>query len=452
MSSVDPKFAERTLFPCLKKSERNFIRNLAIENRFTFQELREVCQISKDLEQWNEGSVAHWWEGKNEKEKIKGKNEKLKILREWVEKLKSEPQEYSMSLRSNPVPPKLHFEKEKSEKKIYGRCPVYSEETVCCNLKTIDAVENCGFGCNYCTIQTFYGDKVTFDAELGRKLKEIPIDPEKFYHFGTGQSSDSLIWGNRNGILDDLCGFAADHPNILLEFKTKSRNISYFLENTIPHNVVISWSLNPDVVIRNEENFTASLEDRLKAARRVADKNIRVSFHFHPMIYYGSVEKRVVPAATLLPHPDQGQPPWQQLKRPPLIFQQTHDAGWEKDYPDLANRVQKIFAPEEVLFISFGSVTFIKPVLKAIRERGWNTKIHQMPFVKDPKGKLTYPDEIKIEMFQTMFKAFSPWREKVFFYLCMEKSAIWQETFRFVYPNNTLFEADFAKKTMPKLY
>ena len=144
----------------------------------------------------------------------------------------------------------------------------------------------------------------------------------------------------------------------------------------------------------------------------VADKNIRVSFHFHPMIYY---------------------------------------AGWEKDYPALAIRVQENFSPEEVLFISFGSVTFIKPVLKAIRERGWKTKIHQMPFVKDPKGKLTYRDPVKIEMFRTMVESFFPWHEKVFFYLCMEKAAIWRETFDFAYPNNTVFESDFAAKTMSKL-
>src|SRR3989338_1286193 len=126
MSSVDPKFAQQALFPYLLESERNFIQNLAIQNRLTFQELREICQISKDLEQWGERTVEEWWN-----ENLKVKSEKLKILRSWVEELKTNPKKYSVLLRaerSNPIPPKLQFKKEKSEKKIYGRCPVYSEE------------------------------------------------------------------------------------------------------------------------------------------------------------------------------------------------------------------------------------------------------------------------------------------------------------------------------------
>ena len=82
---------------------------------------------------------------------------------------------------------------------------------------------------------------------MGRKLKKIELDPRRFYHFGTGQSSDSLVWGNKNGILDDLCTFARANPNVLLEFKTKSANIAYFLDHEIPENIVCSWSLNTDV-------------------------------------------------------------------------------------------------------------------------------------------------------------------------------------------------------------
>src|SRR3990172_8145513 len=121
-------------------------------------------------------------------------------------------------------------------------CPVASEETVCCNLRTIDAVENCAFGCSYCTIQTFYSDTFKFDADFTTKLKKIKLDLNRFYHFGTGQSSDSLVWGNKNGTLDALCQFAKGAPNVLLEFKTKSNNLRYLLENDIPANIVCSWS------------------------------------------------------------------------------------------------------------------------------------------------------------------------------------------------------------------
>ena len=209
---------------------------------------------------------------------------------------------------------------------MFGDCPVRSDRTLCCNLKTIDAVQNCSFGCSYCTIQTFYGDRVTVDRDLGRKLREIDLDDRRFYHIGTGQSSDSLVWGNRAGMLDELCRFAAEHPNVLLELKTKSSNVSYFLDRQVPANLVCSWSLNTAAVIEHEEHFTASLERRLAAARRFADGGRRVAFHFHPMVH--------------------------------------HD-GWDTEYPALAERLLDEFAPQEVAFVSMGSVTFIKPVIEA---------------------------------------------------------------------------------------
>ena len=129
----------------------------------------------------------------------------------------------------------------------------------------------------------------------------------------------------------------------------------------------------------------------------------------------------------------------------------VHYSDWKSDYVDLALKVQALFKSDEVLFISFGSVTFIKPVLQQIRKRGESTKITQMKMVKDPHGKWTYPDELKVEMFQTMYDAFYKWHREVFFYLCMERSDFWDEVFGWHYFTNEAFEMDFGWKTMRKL-
>jgi hypothetical protein len=50
-----------------------------------------------------------------------------------------------------------------------------------------------------------------------------------------------------------------------------------------------------------------------------------------------------------------------------------------------------------------------------------------------------------------MYETFSPWRERVFMYLCMEKAAIWENAFGYVYRSNEEFERDFGLKTMNKL-
>jgi spore photoproduct lyase len=403
-------FAGRTLFESLDDGDRKIVRRLAFEHRLTFQEFRQVAEAARDLEVWGEGGIARWWEsqppGASHKRNVLGR------LREHLETLRHSPRAYATSRPARPEHRAKPVVTESSDKKVWGMCPVASERTVCCNLRTIDAVENCVFGCTYCSVQTFYHDSVVFHEDFAEKLRAIPVEPGRFYHFGTGQSSDALAWGNKHGVLDDLCAFARAHPDVLLEFKTKSDNVRYFLEHDIPENVVCSWSLNPQTVVDHEEHFTASTERRLAAARSVADRGVGVAFHFHPMVYYDA---------------------------------------WESDYPALAERLVATFSPDEVIFVSFGSVTLIKPVLRKIRELGNPSRIHQMDLAPDPHGKLTCSDELKVRMFSRMWSAFTPWHGRVFTYLCMEKADIWRRSFGRVYPDNTSFEADFGRHTMAKL-
>ncbi|GMR21521.1 MAG: hypothetical protein BMS9Abin36_2122 [Gammaproteobacteria bacterium] len=409
-------FQEKTLFPRLSDAEQSFVRELANQYRFTFQEFRQVVEVCRDLSMWRQGSLETWWRDyNNTHDPLSGAQSKKNILlqlRQHVRQLKRQEKTYSRTAPLTPVRrPALKIHSQRSNKKIHGMCPVASERTVCCNLHTIDAVQNCMYGCSYCSIQTFYQDQITFDDDLASKLNDIVLEPDRFYHFGTGQASDSLVWGNRNGNLDALCRFARNHANVLLELKTKSDNIGYFLDNDIPGNVVCSWSLNTHSVIENEEHLTVPLERRIAAARRLADTGIKVAFHFHPMVYY---------------------------------------RGWDHDYPRIAILLLSQFKADEVLFVSFGSVTLIKPVIKKIREQGNPSRILQMDFVSDPHGKLTYPDETKVSMFRKMYSSFSPWHNKVLIYLCMEKAEIWQQAFGFTYASNRQFERDFAKKTLFK--
>lgn len=407
-------FQEKTLFPRLSDAEQAFVRLLADHYRFTFQEFRQVVEICRDLSMWRHGSLESWWQDYRRSQGSSSadlsKKKMFQHLRQHVTELKRQQKNYSRTVPLTPIrKPALKIRSEQSDKKIHGMCPVASEKTVCCNLHTIDAVQNCMYGCSYCSIQTFYQDQITFDNDLASKLNDIDLEADRFYHFGTGQASDSLVWGNRNGNLDALCRFARSHPNVLLEFKTKSDNISYFLDNDIPENIVCSWSLNTASVIENEEHLTVALEKRIAAARRLADIGIKVAFHFHPMIYYH---------------------------------------GWDKDYPEVAELLISQFDVDEVMFISFGSVTLIKPVIKQIREQGNPSRILQMDFVSDPHGKLTYPDDTKVMMFSKMYHSFSPWHGKVLIYLCMEKTEIWQQAFGFTYASNQEFERDFANKTL----
>ena len=366
-------FPNYPLYHKLPRAQQQALRDIAFAHRLTFQEFRQLIEAARDLAMWGEGDLVSWWQNRAAQVQApepQRKKQLLRALQEHLDALRRQPKVYPPAGSTRPkTRRKLPVQVEKTDKKIFGMCPVASEKTVCCNLRTIDAVENCAFGCSYCTIQTFYSEKFSFDADFAEKLKNIELEPDRYYHLGSGQSSDSLVWGNHNGNLQALCEFASRHPNVLLEFKTKSDNIRYFLENPVPPNIVCSWSLNPPVIIENEEHFTASLEQRLRAARRVADRGIKVAFHFHPIVYYQS---------------------------------------WDADYPAIVDTLLATFHPDEVLFVSFGSVTLIKPAIQQIRALGHATKILQMPLVPDPHGKLTYPIDIKVQLFRTMHQAFAP--------------------------------------------
>ena len=381
---------------------------------FTVSQNNILKNILIDLKMWNEKDIdenillqlEEKYEGKQLSKKI------FEFIVNYHKELKTAPNDYKKFESVKYDARKFSFKEVSKEGIGLGACPVASEGTRCCNLLTLDAVESCGFDCSYCSIQSFYNqNKIGFDKDFKTKLENLNLDPNQTYHIGTGQSSDSLMWGNRDGILDALFIFAKKNPNVILEFKTKSNNIGYFLENDVPKNIIVTWSLNTQTIIDNEEHLTASLEQRLSSARQLANKNVLVGFHFHPIVVY-----------------------------------ENYLQDYKKVYDDIMNQ----FNFNEVVLISLGTLTFIKPVIKKLRERELKTKILQMPF-ETINGKQSYDLETKKEMFKHAYDSFNPWHGKVYFYLCMEAHTLWKDVFGYEYSSNNQFEEFMLNNYMDKI-
>lgn len=407
-----------TLYSQLPESEKLFFRGLGESWPFSQQQWKQMIDISKDFSMWQSQSFEGTWKKVIQPEPvIPRKQDAIKAfdsLRSVWQEMKKQPHKFSSAekLAKQLVPEKYTFGEIPQDDQILGRCPVASEKTLCCNLLTLDAVRNCGFDCSYCSIQSFFkSDKILVEKSLKDKLAQVEIDPEQVYHIGTGQSSDSLMWGNKEGILDDLFAFARKHPNVILELKTKSKNIQHLLKVDIPPNVLCTWSLNPENVILEEERFTATLKERLHAARKIADKGNLVGFHFHPLLYF---------------------------------------EGFQESHKELAETIMSSFDAKEVALISLGTVTFAKSVVKKIRARDLDTKILQMP-LDDADGKLSYPEKTKLELFHSIYKPLTPWHNKVFFYLCMENQVLWEPVFGFEYANNIEFETAMKSAYLEKI-
>ncbi len=406
------KLSQIRLYHHLPAEQQQWLLALSEQYPLTFQQLRLLTEYSVDLACWQEGSLEQFYRPEALGNAM-GKKASAVVFRQFrdgYERLKCGKKKYPVARRFASLEhkfPEGQMVEVPLKGSIMGQCPVASEKTRCCNLNTLDAVQQCGFDCSYCSIQSFYhGNQVRFIQKLVSHLDTLELDGDKKYHIGTGQSSDSLMWGNRFGLLDSLCRFAAAHPNVILEMKSKSARIDYFLDNRPPANMVFTWSLNTPVVIQAEERGTAGLDKRLESARKLADLGIPVGFHFHPMVWY---------------------------------------QGWEDDYLAVVSGVLDAFKPEEVVMVSLGTLTFIKPVLKKIRERMVLTSILQMP-MEECAGKLSYPFEIKKALFSTLYNAFpKAWKESVFFYMCMEDIDLWPVVFNRSYASNELFEADMLK-------
>lgn len=405
------RLAGQTLLPWLDPTTRAFVREIAQAYRFSFQELRAVAQAARDLAMWCEEPLQSWWrraEGDRRASSPSRHHKKalLASMNQHMHRLASQAKRYPEQGLCAPPRRQVRLVEGEAPRSVFGRCPAYSDRTVCCGLYTIDAVLGCPFDCSYCTIQTFYPDTAEHPQDLRQRLAQINLDPDRFYHLGSGQSSDSLAWANRGGILDALLELAERWPNALLELKTKSDHVQPLLDRAIPPNVVCSWTLNAETIVRNEEHNTASLAQRLDAARRVADRGVTVAFHIHPLVYFDP---------------------------------------WQREYTDMTEQLLRRFTAEEVAFVSLGTMTFIKPVAQQIRRRGGQTKALQMEMGKDPHGKLTYPDPIKLALYRHLYGALQPWHARVFIYLCMEKASIWRELFGFSHASSEDFERAFGQ-------
>ncbi len=277
-------------------------------------------------------------------------------------------------------------------------CPGFSENLVCCNYFTLDLIENCPFECTYCILQAFLNKPViTVHANLEEMLKQVWLltseKPETLFRIGTGEHSDSLALDKILDINQHVIKFFATLPNALLELKTKSNHVEHLLG--LPHGgkTVISWSVNPQEVIKKEELKTATLDQRLKAAKMASDAGYKVAFHFDPMIDY----------------PD-----------------------WEKGYQRLVEQIFDNVPPDRIAWISFGTLRYISSLKSIVDERFPNSRIFLGEFIPGVDGKMRYLKKIRQRLYQNVQEKIEKLAPHVPTYLCMESGNLWENSM----PNN----------------
>ena len=273
-------------------------------------------------------------------------------------------------------------------------CPGAGAE-ICCNYMVINFALNCHLECTYCVLQAFLNNPaLTVYTNVEDLMREVSAKVgrlrERTFRIGTGETADSLALDDLTGYSLRLIPFFASLPNAVLELKTKTAQIANLRNAAHAGHTIVSWSLNPERVIRSEEHKSASLAERIRAARQCQDWGYRVGFHFDPMIC----------------HP-----------------------GWEQDYRGVIRELFRQVDPDGVCWISLGGLRFTPHLKDIVRQRFPHSRIPYGEFVPGHHGKLRYFRPIRNEMYSKMRSWIAEQAPRVLVYLCMENRAVWEESF-----------------------
>src|SRR5215510_2384884 len=165
------------------------------------------------------------------------------------------------------------------------KCPG-SDGQVCCNYFVINFASNCPMDCSYCYLQEYLANNSAL--KVFSNTDDLIVEADRilskhrgmFFRVGTGEITDSLALEPYIGMAAELIPYFAEQPNVLLELKTKSDRVDGLLKLDPKERVVVAWSMNPQSVIDRDEHGTASLHERLNAARRCQEAGYRLGFHF----------------------------------------------------------------------------------------------------------------------------------------------------------------------------
>jgi len=261
---------------------------------------------------------------------------------------------------------------------------------VCCRYRILHIGTCCTMDCAYCILQAYFHPPVlqyfVNHADLITELKHS-FDENRLSRLGTGEFTDSLIWENWSDLSTRLVAAFAGQNCSVLEFKTKTAAIDRLQGLAHNRKTILAWSLNSERIIAREEQGTASLSARLRAAARAQAWGYPLAFHFDPLVIYD---------------------------------------GCAEDY---RRTIQQLFAavePDNIVWISLGTLRFMPALKPIIARRFPRSRIIYGEFVRGLDGKMRYFKPLRIELYRKLATWIRELAPQVCVYLCMEDEAVWQ--------------------------
>jgi spore photoproduct lyase len=263
----------------------------------------------------------------------------------------------------------------------------------CCPYYKLVPISNgCPYYCTYCYLAFVYRKyspfikiNINYNTMFKQIRKTISLTRSKT-SFNMGEMLDSLALDHITNLTNKLIPFFSGFSNAYLMLLTKSSNINNLLAIKPNEHTVVSWSLNAQEPIELYETGTASLSERIRAAKLCQDKGWRIRFRIDPGILYHN---------------------------------------WQAGYTDLIQKTLTYTKPEN---ITLGMLRLLPGHIRLSTDAYGNRAriLCDHEFVKGAAdGKLRYPPKERISFYSFLIDIIRRFDKEVSISLCRETREIW---------------------------
>ncbi|MDA2918365.1 hypothetical protein MYX76_02520 [Desulfobacterota bacterium AH_259_B03_O07] len=224
---------------------------------------------------------------------------------------------------------------------------------------------DCKYDCEYCYLQYYFQTKVPVifvnREEVLIRIEEI-LKTHKNPYFHVGEVCDALAFDDLTDFSISVSKLFSKYLNGVIEFRTKSTNIDNLVGiDNHPKNMIPSWTLSPDSVVKSIEHKTPSFKERLGAARKCQEAGYTVGVRLDPVMIYD---------------------------------------GWEEDYKVMIEDILSILDPREIDYISLGTIKLHKLLVEAISKRFANSPTILGEIFPSIDGKYRYLKFQRVDVYR----------------------------------------------------
>ncbi len=267
------------------------------------------------------------------------------------------------------------------------KTPIY----VCCDYQILNFSTGCPIQCTYCILNGYFETRsMRFFCDHEKMLSEVDASLQArktFTRIGSGEFTDSLILDHLTDFTCSTVPFFLSKRNVLFEIKTKTSNIDNLLNFKPKKRIVVSWSVNPENIQDTEEKNSATLEERIEAARKCQEQGYLIGFHFDPIIKH---------------------------------------TGWEENYCKVVDLIYQNINPDNIAWISLGCFRFVPLLKDVIQLRYPGTRIIYEEFVLGRDGKMRYFRPIREIIYPVIVERIRTYHKNPPVYFCMETPVMWE--------------------------